>query len=100
LGRKIKASVPEDRIGDYGSDLVEGFNSLNVSLDAVQQALDTPFFRGRALIGMGKTEWADIKWNDQSIAAKKTTINSARVIFTAFQDASAWPSHVAKLRRR
>jgi ABC-type lipoprotein export system ATPase subunit len=98
LGQKIKASVPEDRIGDYGPDLVEGFNNLNVSLDAVQKALGNSFFRGRTLIGVGKTEWADIKWNDQSIAAKKTTINSARMIFTAFQDVSVWPAHVAKLR--
>jgi ABC-type lipoprotein export system ATPase subunit len=98
LGAKIKASVPEDRIGDYGSDLSEGFNNLNVSLEAVETALENTFFRGRALIGVGKTEWANIKWNDQSIAAKKTVINSARVIFTAYEEVSGWSSHVAKLR--
>lgn len=98
LGRQVKESVPEDRIGDYGSDLSEGFNNLNVSLDAVQNALDTSFFRGRALLGVGKAEWASIKWNDQSIAAKKTIINSARVVFTAYSDVSAWASQVSKLR--
>ena len=38
-------------------------------------------FKGRALIGIGNTEWRDIKWNDQSIAAKKNVINSAQFIF-------------------
>jgi outer membrane murein-binding lipoprotein Lpp len=98
LGQKIKESVPQDRIADYGSDLSEGFSNLNVSLDAVQSALDNSYFRGRALLGVGKAEWANIKWNDQSIAAKKTIINSARIIFTAYNDVSTWASHVNKLR--
>ncbi|UFK98265.1 hypothetical protein [Kaistella faecalis] len=30
LGRKIKESVPADQLHNYGSDLIEGFNNLNL----------------------------------------------------------------------
>ena len=98
LGNRIKASVPVDQLGNYGSDMQEGFNNLNVSLDDVQKILAGPFFKGKALIGIGKTEWADIKWNDQSIAAKKNVINSAHFIFTAFKDSARWKKDVEFLR--
>lgn len=98
LGQKIKESVPEEHLQNYGSDLQEGFNNLNVSLDDVQEILSRSYFKGKALIGVGKTEWADIKWNDQSIGAKKNVINSADFIFTAFQDSSRWKKDVETLR--
>lgn len=98
LGSKVKESVPEDQLSKYGSDLREGFNNLNVSLGDVQNVLSGPYFKGRALLGVGKTEWADIKWTDQSIAAKKNVINSADLIFTAFQDANRWKTNVESLR--
>jgi ABC-type lipoprotein export system ATPase subunit len=98
LGSKIKKSVPEEQLGKYGSDLQEGFNNLNVTLDDIQTVLAGPFFKGKALFGVGKTEWADIKWSDQSIAAKKNVINSAHFIFTAFKDSSRWKKDVEFLR--
>lgn len=98
LGRRIKDSVGADQIDRYGSDLQEGFNNLNVSLSDVQGVLSGPYFKGRAILGIGKTEWADVKWTDQSIAAKKNVINSASLIFTAFQDTARWKSDVAVLR--
>ena len=98
LGSRIKESVPADQLAKYGSDLQEGFNNLNVSLDDIQAILAGPFFKGKALIGVGKTEWADIKWNDQSIAAKKNVINSAHFIFTAFKDSARWKNDVDFLR--
>ncbi|MBE0011651.1 TrlF family AAA-like ATPase [Arthrobacter sp. AET 35A] len=98
LGSKIKQSVPANQLGKYGSDLQEGFNNLNVSLEDLQAILAGPFFKGKALIGIGKTEWADIKWSDQSIAAKKNVINSAHFIFTAFKDSARWKDDVEFLR--
>lgn len=98
LGKKIKQTVPEDRLPDYGSDLVEGFNSLNVRLADVQAVLDGHFFKGRTLIGIGKTEWRQIKWNDQSIAAKKNVINSSHFVFTAYPDTARWARDVEELR--
>lgn len=98
LGHRIKESVPEVKLGKYDSDLREGFNNLNVSLGDVQGVLAGPYFKGKALLGVGKTEWADIKWADQSIAAKKNVINSAHLIFTAFEDAARWRGDVDFLR--
>lgn len=98
LGQKIKESVPAEHLSNYDSDLREGFNNLNVGLDDVQAILAGSYFRGRALVGIGKTEWRDIKWNDQSIAAKKNVINAAHFIFTAYQDTTRWQSDVAELR--
>ncbi|AWE41878.1 TrlF family AAA-like ATPase [Actinobaculum sp. 313] len=98
LGRKIKDTVPLTERERYGSDLMEGFNNINVRLDDVKEVLDGPYFRGKALIGIGKTEWSDIKWNEQSIASKKNVINSSRLLFTAYPDASRWSDDVEKLR--
>src|SRR5665647_1812468 len=98
LGRRIKESVPTHELGKYDSDLREGFNNLNVSLVDVQTVLAGPYFKGKALVGVGKTEWADIKWSDQSIAAKKNVINSAHLIFTAFEDTARWKTDVEFLR--
>lgn len=98
LGHKIKQSVPATEIGRYGSDLQEGFNNLNVSLSDVQSVLKGAYFRGKALLGIGKTEWADVKWSDQSIASKKNVINEASLVFTAYQDPSRWKRDVQLLR--
>lgn len=98
LGHRIKESVPAEHLSNYDSDLREGFNNLNVGLDDVQAILAGSYFKGRALIGIGKTEWRDIKWNDQSIAAKKNVINSAQFIFTAYEDTTRWQADVEDLR--
>lgn len=98
LGEQIKASVPEAELGKYDSDLTEGFNNLNVSLSDVKEILDGQFFHGKALLGIGKTEWSDIKWTGQSIATKKNVINSASLVFTAFKDTARWKSDVERLR--
>ncbi len=98
LGAKIKSSVPADQLPHYGSDFREGFNNLNVSLSDVQSILQGQYFQGRALVGIGKTEWRSIRWNEQSIANKKNVINSADFVFTAYQDVSRWESDVEGLR--
>lgn len=98
LGRKIKQSVPEDKLPEFGSDLTEGFNNITVSLEDVRAVLEGSYFKGKALIGIGKTEWRDIKWKDQSIASKKNIINSADFVFTAYHDATRWATDVQDLR--
>lgn len=98
LGRRIKETVPEGELTKYGSDLTEGFNNINVKLDDVQAVLEGSYFKGRALIGIGKTEWRNIKWNEQSIASKKNVINSSDFVFTAYPDTARWPADVQELR--
>lgn len=83
LGRKIIASVPEKERRRFGEPLLEGFNNLNVRLEDILQRLNVPYFRGKYVTAVGKTEWWNIKWNDHSIADKKTIINSADLVFIA-----------------
>lgn len=83
LGRMIVDSAPNDKKGDYAPHLQEGFNNLCVSLEKVIEALDKPYFAGKFLIAVGKTEWANLKWDDQSIAEKRNIINRADLVFTA-----------------
>ena len=61
--------------------LIEGFNNLCLNLSAIQDVLKSHYFVGKTLTAVGKTEWADIKWNDQSIADKKTIINGTDLVF-------------------
>lgn len=81
LGKMIIETVPEKEQTKFGDPLLEGFNNLCLSLDAIENALNTPYFKNKVITAVGKTEWADIKWNDQSIAEKKTIINGAKLVF-------------------
>lgn len=90
LGKSIIESVPEPERGNYGTPLREGFNNLCVSLDEIGGILGSPYFEGKVLTAVGKTEWADIRWNDQSIADKKTIINSADLVFISSATAAEW----------
>ncbi|MEU4669450.1 TrlF family AAA-like ATPase [Amycolatopsis sp. NPDC023774] len=98
LGRLIKESVPPAKIGAYGPDLIEGFNNLVVPLDSVVQLLQGPYFEGRTLMALGKVEWADIKWQEASVASKKNLINKVDMLFTAYEDVSRWRDNCAALK--
>ena len=94
LGAKIKSTVPAEQLHKYGTDLTEGFNNLNVKEDKIFEALQKDCFKGKYLIAIGKTEWADLKWTDASIATKKSIINKADIVFTASESIEAF--HNAK----
>jgi len=81
LGKKIIESVPPEKRFQYGSPLKEGFNNINFSYEKVKEALDSPYLKDKFIVAVGKTEWADIRWNDQSIAEKKNIINSSGFVF-------------------
>jgi ABC-type lipoprotein export system ATPase subunit len=97
LGKMIVDSAPEDKKGDYGPHLREGFNNLCVSLEKVVEALDKPYFTGKFLIAVGKTEWANLKWDDQSIAEKRNIINQADLVFTAAENPAEYHAARKKL---
>lgn len=90
LGRLIIESVPAEKRAKYHAPIIEGFNNLCISLNSIQDALKSHYFAGKALTAVGKTEWANIKWNDQSIADKKTIINSADLVFIASATPDDW----------
>ncbi len=84
LGRQIKSSVPSQEIVNYGSDLEEGFNNLNIDDEILRDKLaKSSYFDGKYLLAIGKTEWDSFAWSDSSIAEKKHVINSAHFVFTA-----------------
>ena len=99
LGKQIIDSVPEKEKANYGSDLVEGFNNLNFNYRDIMNILESApqFFEGKYLTAIGKTEWEDIKWNDNSIAEKKHIINSVNFVFTAAETVDAYFAGFEKL---
>lgn len=90
LGKTIIASVPDDKKADYGSPILEGFNNLNLPVEAIKESLASPYFKNNYITAIGKTEWTSLKWNDQSIAEKKTLINEADAVFTSADNAAAY----------
>ncbi|MFC1877410.1 TrlF family ATPase, partial [Thermodesulfobacteriota bacterium] len=90
LGKLIIESVPEEERDKFYHPLIEGFNNLCIGLDTIKEALQSHYFEGKYLTAVGKTEWADIKWTDQSIAEKKTIINSADLVFISAESVEAW----------
>jgi ABC-type lipoprotein export system ATPase subunit len=97
LGKMIVEAAPADKKGDYASPLHEGFNNLCVTLESVKSALNKPYFEGKFLIAVGKTEWENLKWDDQSIAEKRNIINQADLVFTAASNPAAYENARKKL---
>lgn len=89
LGQKIIDSTPAEKRAALGPPLLLGFHNLNVDMASVEEALNEDHLRGKYLLAVGKTEWAEIKWSEASIAEKKHTINQANFVFTASADPSA-----------
>lgn len=97
LGAAIIESAPADKRGAYGSPLIEGFNNLNVSADGLRKALENESLKGKFIVAVGKTEWENLKWDDHSIAEKKTLINTADLVFTAAETPEDHAKASAKL---
>lgn len=96
LGEMVIEAAPEDQRVHYASPLQEGFNNLCVSLDSVLKALDRHDLKGRHLLAVGKAEWENMKWTDQSIAEKRNVINRVDLVFSA----SANPLAYTKARKK
>ncbi|WP_454757601.1 TrlF family AAA-like ATPase [Cupriavidus campinensis] len=97
LGKMIVESAPAEKKGDFAPYLQEGFNNLCVSLEKVVEALNKPYFAGKYLIAVGKTEWDNLKWDVQSIAEKRNVINQADLVFTAAANPAAYDAARKKL---
>lgn len=88
LGQKIIDSVPEEKKGQFGLPLIEGFNNVTFKRDDILRILSSHYFRGKCLTAVGKTEWWNIKWNDHSIADKKNIINNTHFVFISAETVS------------
>lgn len=102
LGERIINSVPEDKRKHYGSPLREGFNNLNLETSVIKNALSNAnqIFEGKFITAIGKTEWEDFKWNDNSIAEKKSIINDVDIVFTAAENVEAYNKSKEKLHEQ
>lgn len=98
LGRKIKASIPASELTQYDSDFQEGFNAWVIPLEKVDDALNNSSFAEKPLLALGKTEWEDIPWANNTIGAKKSLISKAQLLFTAAASPAAWELSVERLR--
>lgn len=98
LGKLIYETTPADkRLGNW-SNLVRGFHNLSFRLEDIRKKLEFHHFEGKYVTAVGKTEWADIKWNHQSAADKKTVINDADVVFISSETVEDWRKSRDSLR--
>jgi ABC-type lipoprotein export system ATPase subunit len=97
LGHMIIEAAPPEKRAEYGGALEEGFNNLCVSLESVQKALERHDLEDRFLLAVGKTEWDNMKWDDQSIAEKRNVINCIDIVFTAAENPEAYNAARRKL---
>lgn len=97
LGAAIIESVPPEKRDDYGPPLIEGFNNLCISADAWHKALQNVNLEGKFVTAIGKTEWENLKWDDHTIAEKKTLINNTHLVFTAADSPEAYSKARNKL---
>jgi len=88
LGKKVIETVPLEERARFQSPIMEGFNNLCLTAESIHGALDNHHFRNKFLTAVGKTEWADVKWNDHSIAEKKSLINSVDLVFMSAETAA------------
>ena len=56
---------------------------MNLELSQIITILNNApqYFKGKYLTAIGKTEWDEFKWDDTSIAEKKTIINQGLILF-------------------
>lgn len=99
LGNSIKSTVPAGTLHNYGSDITEGFNNINFDEDEIIQILNssTRYLKGNYLTAIGKTEWDEFSWGDNSIAEKKTVINNVDFVFTSSENINAFNKAKQKL---
>jgi ABC-type lipoprotein export system ATPase subunit len=89
LGQLIIDSAPAEKRQQFDDALTEGFRNVNISLDKIRDLLHGSLFEGKYLCGVGKAEWAQMRWSG-SIAEKKNVINDASIVFIASESPAHW----------
>ena len=90
LGEAVIASLPRENQATAPTPLKAGFNNLNVSYEGLKEALNNPLLKNKHIVAIGKSEWDTLRWNDNTIADKKTVINEADLVFTAAANPQAY----------
>lgn len=98
LGQKIIDNVPLSERSKYGSPLQEGFNNLNINDEDITKLLsESSYLRGKYITAIGKAEWDQLNWGDNSIAEKKDVINSVDIVFSASENINNFEKAKKKL---
>lgn len=97
LGRRIIESTPPEKRHATPTPLTVGFNNINFGLDNVYELLESHYFKDKHLTAIGKNEWSDIRWNEQSVADKKSIVNRTHLVFTAADSAQMYEGGRAQL---
>jgi predicted ATPase len=91
LGKKIIDNAPASERAKYGSPSREGFNNLNINEEDIAKILkESSYLQGKYITAIGKAEWDQLNWGDNSIAEKKDVINSVDIIFSASKDVESF----------
>jgi len=99
LGKSKIDSVPEEQVKNYDSPLKEGFNNLTLNVKNINDALNNSYFKNKYITAVGKTEWANIKWQDGSIADKKSMINRPDIVFISAANKRNYDENREKLQK-
>jgi len=102
FGNEIIASTPEHLRNTLASPIKVGFSNLNLNIDKILLFLrSSSYFKNKYLTAIGKAEWNNFNWGEDSIAEKKKLINdSAQIIFTASNSVSDFNEGKKKLEER
>lgn len=98
LGNLIIETTPESKRTGNLSPLHVGFSNLTFRLEDIKDRLTNfHYFEDRYLTAVGKTEWADIRWNSHA-ADKKDVINGTNLVFVASKTPGDWERSKNSLR--
>jgi ABC-type lipoprotein export system ATPase subunit len=98
FGASIRTSLPDDqKLTHNESDLKLGFNNFGVDRDAVKALLEQTVLRDHSITAIGKSEWSEMRWRQQSIAIKRDLVNEASVVFTASKSPEKYRTSRASL---
>lgn len=100
LGNKIKQSVPKKELDKFTeSDLELGFNNLCFNEEDVKSILNSSgYLKDDYLTAIGKAEWEQFEWNDNSIAEKRNIVNSCNFVFISAESVEKFNNARNKLK--
>lgn len=83
LGKKIYDLTPIAK-RNTSNFLQIGFDNVTVDDKKIIETLEkSMYFKDKYLIGLGKSEWSDMKWTSSSAAGKRDIIQKSHIIFAA-----------------
>jgi hypothetical protein len=103
LGQAIIDSMPdEEKVKVNKSPQEIGFDNLNYDLEKIEDLLGekkepNTYLKNKYLKAIGKTEWANINWNENTILDKKKLINGVNFVFSASPDINQAENNIKKL---